>query len=112
MSLLGYLPPTSYIGPLKDRIRRSKSQLRRYHQRRTAVLDAYGGICAVCGGTDQIRILQREGQDEYRYGVPLYTYLIREGFPDIIDLICKECHLKTLRGKRGRKIITTYPDDD
>jgi hypothetical protein len=70
-------------------------------KRKRKVMNAYGGRCACCG-IDDIRVLVLDhvngGGTQHRAelsrrGQQMYTWVIREGFPEGFQVLCANCNL-------------------
>ena len=72
-----------------------------------AVLDHYGNVCACCGTTDRLTIDHVNGDgDEHRArvggGWAIYRWLVRNGFPEGFQTLCRPCNASKKRGARCR----------
>lgn len=88
-------------GQLADAERRRTSDLR------IAVLDHYGRICTCCGSKDGLTIDHVNGDGrEHREelfgrqvaGAPFYLWLVRQGFPDGFQALCRRCNTSKRNG--------------
>jgi hypothetical protein len=95
---------------------------------RAQVLEAYGGICALCGEDDpdllQIDHVRSGGTKERKSvrGHLFYAQVIRQGFPDHYRLVCVACHRKVTLGQTASPHtgilhartppVAAPPDDD
>jgi hypothetical protein len=79
---------------------------------KTAVFGYYGETCACCGTTDQLCIDHINGDGKQHrqqlFGRPagatvsFYLWLIREGFPQGFQTLCKPCNSSKSHGERCR----------
>lgn len=74
---------------------------RRHRRMRTLVFEHYGTVCACpgCGATRDLTIDHVDGKGaEHRKelgiggGWPFYAWLIREGFPEGYQALCRSCN--------------------
>ena len=81
----------------------------RYREQRAAVFAHYGWACACCGTTEQPTIdhvngdgkahrLELHGRSQG--GPGFYAWLIREGFPEGFQTLCKPCNASKGRAER------------
>jgi hypothetical protein len=88
-----------------------------YRMTKAAVLAYYGdGSCACCGSTENLSIDHVAGNGaEHRkelsgrsggcYGLWVWQWLIREGFPPGYQVLCIPCNSSKARGDRCRMLI-------
>lgn len=90
---------------------RKRIQYNRWADRKAKVVEAYGGVCELCGENDpyvlQLHHITRATAKIQRAtmksssGNWLYQHVISQGFPDSYQLLCLNCHAKKHR-KRPR----------
>lgn len=69
----------------------------REHQVRAKVLEYYGTACACCCGIDHLEIDHingggKEHREEVGRSTTFYLWLIKEGFPDGFQTLCRSCN--------------------
>lgn len=77
---------------------------------RAQVFGHYGTCCACCGSTDDLTIdhtvtdgaAHRAKRFGHRGGLNFYLWLIREGFPDGYQTLCRPCNSSKATGSRCR----------
>lgn len=88
----------------RKRNRKLRSKLR------TEALNAYGNRCAGCGTTENLEfhhVAFDGGAHREEIGAggsdTLHLWLKRNGFPPIVELLCKDCHKRNHAGQRQRR---------
>jgi hypothetical protein len=75
-----------------------ESVRRKYQRDRAMVYGYYGRACACCGRTENLTISRTDGSSGKRTRL-FYARLIREGFPDGYQMMCRSCLSRS--GRRG-----------
>jgi|ERR1700676_1740996 len=72
----------------------------RRRRRKQVVIDTYGGKCKCCGISNfeflSIDHINNDGAKDRQQGITsqkLITKIIRDGFPDLYQVLCYNCHL-------------------
>lgn len=85
----------------RNRKRLSDRQHVRDQERRRQVIEAYGGKCIRCGIDEwRLLVLDHVNDDGYKLrgkahpqgGVTFMNWLIEQGYPDIVQLLCHNCN--------------------
>jgi hypothetical protein len=96
-----------WADPAKPRARRKRN----HETLRQAVFDHYGWSCACCGSTEQPSIdhvngdggrHRRELGGKSRSPLPVYRWLIKNGFPEGFQTLCLPCNQSKGRSERCR----------
>jgi len=78
---------------------------------RSAVFAHYGTVCACCGSDQRLTIDHIDGTgNEHRRdlfgnrqaGVPFYTWLVTNGFPEGYQTLCRPCNTSKFTGGQCR----------
>jgi len=88
-----------------DKVRETRH--RHLDELKKAVLDHYGHTCACCGVTSRLTIDHVNGDGhEHRArvggGWAIYRWLVKNGFPEGFQTLCRPCNVSKKRGTRCR----------
>jgi hypothetical protein len=81
-----------------------KDEKARHKRLKDEVYAAYGGYKCVCCGEKETKFLtldhiNEDGYKDRRWGMGFYTWLIRNNFPPIVQILCFNCNCgKSLNG--------------
>jgi hypothetical protein len=87
-----------YYSERRDEIlaKRRKKQLIRYWENKRTVLDYYGNACACCGESNKgfltLDHINGGGSEERKRNGELWTYLVKNNFPDGYQILCYNCN--------------------
>ncbi|KKM06705.1 hypothetical protein LCGC14_1741310 [marine sediment metagenome] len=81
-----------------------------YDRQKIIVFDYYGGKCITCGETDYDMLEMDHINDDgcghrKEVGRKIYRWIIRNNFPDNLQLLCANCNLKKEMELYNKKIV-------
>jgi hypothetical protein len=78
----------------RDKLKEREYNQRYQAERRVAVLQHYGKVCACCGTDERLQITcQAQGIKYPDRGSSFYNWLIRNNFPPGFEVLCSSCAL-------------------
>lgn len=63
--------------------------------KRNRILDHYGRICTYCGSSTDLQLdhVNGDGKEDHGRAWQWHDQLIREGFPPICQIVCRQCNI-------------------